>query len=261
MLLREDSLRSLREAVEMFLSMPEMTEESKSQRKTMGIYEAVKVCGVTLSYRGPAVRVTFSTRRIGKNVRWEQSKRLLAGSLVVLISASNVNDCKVATVAARPISLVTKNPPEVDLLFHDPSDFELDCSKEYVMVEDRSGYYESERYTMLALQKMIDEPFPFLDHLVSLKQDVDAPEYLSHRPCLNIRSLLSDADQLSEQYSSVNVLQSWPEKLPTSLDHSQEDAVKRIITKRLAVVQGPPGTGKVVEKLISYIRSRCTDET
>ena len=46
------------------------------------------------------------------------------------------------------------------------------------------------------------------------------------------------------EYRKVNVLEDWPEHMESNLDSSQTDALRRILTKRLAIVQGPPGTGK-----------------
>lgn len=43
---------------------------------------------------------------------------------------------------------------------------------------------------------------------------------------------------------SVNIVDNWPEPPEEVLDASQWDALRQILTKRLAVIQGPPGTGK-----------------
>lgn len=62
--------------------------------------------------------------------------------------------CVVATVAARPVDAVTKEPPEIDIFFSQPENAEFDPQKEWIMVEPRHGYYEASRYTMAALQRM-----------------------------------------------------------------------------------------------------------
>ena len=49
----------------------------------------------------------------------------------------------------------------------------------------------------------------------------------------------------------MNVLEEWPAGLPSALDISQMDALRRILTKRLAIVQGPPGTGKTHVSVIA----------
>jgi len=69
----------------------------------------------------------------------------------------NLSTLKVATVAARPIAGLEQNPPEIDLFFARSEDLELDSSREWIMIEERSGYYEAERHTLLALQQMARE--------------------------------------------------------------------------------------------------------
>lgn len=63
----------------------------------------------------------------------------------------------VATVAARPLSALQQNPPEIDLFIARPSELELDPAQEFVMVEDRNGLYEANRHTLSALQKLMRE--------------------------------------------------------------------------------------------------------
>jgi helicase required for RNAi-mediated heterochromatin assembly 1 len=121
----------------------------------------VHICEVIPSTRGLAVRVTFSLFRIGKKVVWEQSKRLTTGSLVVLTPANDMFKKKtvVATVAARPLSALEQDPPEVDLFIARAEELEIDPAVEWVMVEDRRSLYEAHRHTMLALQKMMREEY------------------------------------------------------------------------------------------------------
>lgn len=79
---------------------------------------------------------------------------------MVLTPASDMFKHKaiVATVAARPLSALEQDPPELDLFIARPEDLEIDPAVEWVMVEDRRGLYEAHRHTMLALQKMMREP-------------------------------------------------------------------------------------------------------
>ncbi len=106
------------------------------------------------------MRVVFSLARSGKRVHWEQSKRLITGSLVALTPADDLfkTKCIVAVVAARPLVGLEQNPPEIDLFFARAEDLEIDPAKEWIMVEDRTAYYEAHRHTLLALQKLMREP-------------------------------------------------------------------------------------------------------
>ena len=87
---------------------------------------------------------------------WEQSKRLITGSLVALTPVNDMfkSICRIAIVAARPLDAVRQNPPEIDIYFGGPDEIEIDPQQEWVMAEARNGYYEASRHTLRSLQKM-----------------------------------------------------------------------------------------------------------
>ena len=92
---------------------------------------------------------------------WEQSKRLITGSLVALSPASDMfkTTCRIAVVAARSLEAVQQNPPEIDIYFGGPHEIEIDPQQEWVMVEARNGYYEAYRHTLRSLQKIAREKY------------------------------------------------------------------------------------------------------
>jgi helicase required for RNAi-mediated heterochromatin assembly 1 len=117
--------------------------------------------GLTFAPKGVAARLQFSTARAGKNIVWEYSRRLIGGSIVAL---SPVGDhfktkCIVAVIAARPLDQVKQQPHQVDVFFAHVEDAHFDRQQEWIMVEPRTGYYESLRHTMIALQKMTTEKY------------------------------------------------------------------------------------------------------
>lgn len=126
---------------------------------------------VVFSPRGLAVRVAFSLSRVKKLIRWRQSKRLISGTLVAL---SPYNDgfqtqCLLATVAARPLTGLESNPPEIDLFFARSEEIDIDPMKKYIMVEARSSFYEASRHTLLALQHLRREPYVLSFHRVTFE--------------------------------------------------------------------------------------------
>ncbi|MCJ1404379.1 hypothetical protein MMC11_007604 [Xylographa trunciseda] len=239
-LLREDGVASLREAVEEIRAKPELME--KDSQEHAAIYENVYVTGVTFTQRGIAVRVEFSLRRAGKMIRWEQSKRLTSGTLVALTPAADMftTVCKVAVVAARPLVSLQQSPPSIDIYFNSSDELEIDPQKKWLMVEARSGFFEAQRHTLRALQKMSCERFPLAEHIIDLEGLIPAPDYITDQPLLDMSAIMSDP----HQYIDIDVLDQWPEISGSNLDDSQLAALRRIITKRVAIVQGPPGTGK-----------------
>lgn len=196
------------------------------------------------STRGIALRVTFSTFRAQKKILWEQSKRLISGSLVVLTPAADMFQSKaiVATVAARQLATLNQDQPEIDLFIARAEDLEIDPAMKFVMVEERSAYFEADRHTLLALQKMSEQPFPLAEHLVQVQPTVSAPAYVGKSPTMNMTSVFTN--NKNETYEKVDTLNGWPDQPQSDLDQSQIAALRRILTKKLAIVQGPPGTGK-----------------
>lgn len=260
-LLREDATRPLREAVFQLRAKPNAIEDDFQGQ--IGIYDKVHIYGTVLSTRGLAMRVTFSLIRCGKKIIWEQSKRLISGSLVVLTPADDMFQSKaiVATVAARPLTGLQQNPPEIDLFFARDEDLEIDPMKEFVMIEERSGFYEADRHTLVALQHMMKEHFPLSQHLVDVESQVRAPRYVQEHPKTNLTAALTNNKH--ETYENVDILKRWPAQPHSDLDASQLEALRTILTKQLAIVQGPPGTGKThvsVQAIKIMLQNRHDDD-
>jgi helicase required for RNAi-mediated heterochromatin assembly 1 len=176
-------------------------------------------------------------------ISWEQSKRLITGTLVALSPFADAfqTTCILATVAARPLSALQLNPPEIDLFFPHYHQ-QIDPMQKWIMVECRSSFFEASRHTLMALQHMMREPFPLSEHLVNVKKEVEPPAYIYNNPYVDLSSLVSMEE--ASNFQNVNVLEEWPANDSTSLDSSQSKALKRMLTRKVAIVQGPPGTGK-----------------
>ena len=79
---------------------------------------------------------------------------------------------------------------------------------------------------------------PLTDQLVSAQSNVPAPSYREDVPALDLKSVFEDA------FGSQDVLSDWPQQPKTQMDTTQVEALRRILTKQVAIIQGPPGTGK-----------------
>lgn len=242
-LFREEAVRPLREAVNFLRLCPDYHEHSDGS-KNLGVYDRVRIKALTFDHRGLGVRITFSLGRVGRNIRWGQSRRLMSGSLVALTTKDDMfkSICKVAVVAARPLDGLRLNPPRIDLFFASPCELELDPDTEWLMIEERSSFFEAQRHIMTALQKMAVEPFPLSEHLVDVRGDVLPPEYACKRQYMDMSEIFQSTPG-DRTYERMD-LRRWPEEPPTTLDSSQLSALQRILTKRLSLIQGPPGTGK-----------------
>ncbi|CAN9458742.1 unnamed protein product [Alternaria alternata] len=249
-LLREDAVRPLREAIDEVRADP-FKNEAEYRNQSIGVYDPVYITSLVFSPRGLATRVAFSLSRVKKYIRWEQSKRLITGTLVALSPTDDAfqTQCVLAIVAARPLSALEQNPPEIDLFFARPEDQEIDPMRKWIMVECRSSFFEASKHTLLALQHLMREPFPMSKYLVHVQKEVDPPAYIKHNPYVNLSSLVSIEE--GRDYENVNVLEDWPTTSSHSLDNSQSRALKRILTSELAIIQGPPGTGKTFVSVVA----------
>ena len=73
-----------------------------------------------------------------------------------------------------------------------------------------------------------------------MQRDIKAPEYVLKQPLRDLGILYPETHT---GVANVDILNALP-GVPRALDPFQWDALRRIVTKRLAIVQGPPGTGK-----------------
>ncbi|KAI4170520.1 MAG: hypothetical protein LQ343_004897 [Gyalolechia ehrenbergii] len=248
-LLREDAVTPLRNVVSELKAEPHILEQDSAENAY--VYEKVFVVGLTFAHSGVAAKVTFSLRRSGKKIIWEQSKRLLQGTLIALTPAHDMfkTVCKVGVVAARPLMGLNFNPPEIDIFFGGPDEIEVDPQQEWVMVESSTGYFEAYRHTLASLQRLAMEPFPLAEYIVGVERDIQPPWYLKQQPFKDLSSLNPNA---GNEYSHVDILNGqWPVEPLSDLDASQSEALRRILEKELAIVQGPPGTGKTHVSVIA----------
>ncbi|KIW76317.1 hypothetical protein Z517_11063 [Fonsecaea pedrosoi CBS 271.37] len=240
-LLREDSVGCLRDAIQEFIRDPTTSDTMK-----FSVYDQVHIVGFTFARRGVAARIKFTTRRAGRRIKWANSKRLVSGSIVALLPAKtktiDLNDMVVAVIAARPLAGLLSEPPEIDIYFARPEEIQLDPQKEWLMIEAKQGYFEAYRHTLKALQKLSSETFPMSDHICHLSPSTQPPAYIHENPILDLSVVAGPAQK--QEYSKVDVTKDWPPTPADSLDDTQWEALKEILTKRLAIIQGPPGTGK-----------------
>ncbi|ROV98679.1 hypothetical protein VMCG_06750 [Cytospora schulzeri] len=275
-ILRFEGIEGLRFSVNDLRSRPSMADDQNTC-----VYTKVHIKGYLMARLGPICRITFSTRRAGRRIKWKQSKRLLPGRIIALSTDNFKKDCRVAVVAQRPFEDgLDQLPPSIDIFWADTEQAVVDPDQELVMVESRNGFYEAVRHALTGLQQATGTS-TFDKYLVSL-DDGDSPtKSIAATPNFDLTSLISQLtldqleqaagnkhieqlmfEQIASQYREYNILHRLPPNsigLHTSLDSSQVEALQRMISKEVAIVQGPPGTGKTftsVKALMVMLHNR-----
>ncbi|XP_024415123.2 NFX1-type zinc finger-containing protein 1 [Desmodus rotundus] len=249
-LLREDFVRPLREGILELLQSFEDQGLRKRKFDDIRIYFDTRIITPVCSSSGIVYKVHFDTKPL-KNVRWQNSKRLLYGSLVCM-SKDNFETFLFATVSNREQEDLRQG--FVQLCFNEQSQellAEVQPSDSFLMVET-TAYFEAYRHVLEGLQEIQEEDVPFQRNIVECDSHVREPRYLvmggryDFTPLVNNPSATKESLKDGLRYSRVNVLDpsQWPSKEVLKLDDSQMEALQFALTRELAVIQGPPGTGK-----------------
>lgn len=120
----------------------------------------------------------------------------------------------------RDASLLSSSK-QIDIRF--PRGYEPEFTQEnvYTMVESSTTYFEAYQHVLKALQGLDIDSFPFVDHLISCKQNVDPPSYL--KPKADVLNFAAVFDGGKTHFPA---LQEWPwGEIQTTLDESQVTAV------------------------------------
>jgi len=202
----------------------------------------------------------------GKPVSWEQSKKLMFGSLVILSSDFFMNECLIGVISERDDKNLKNGIIQVRFE-HDTTNLNKintpEFQKVYTMVET-TAYFESYKHVLEALvsfKNYKDEEFPFKKNLVDCQNCIiEQPVYLKNVP-FDFRTIVDKKREFSINNKSgeterqfagntefarcflSNEFQ-WPTAENMMLDESQYKAVKLALTSKLSLIQGPPGTGK-----------------
>ncbi|NXW60874.1 ZNFX1 protein, partial [Eurystomus gularis] len=249
-LLREDFVRPLREGIWELLQSFDDKGLRKKKFDDIRIYFDTRIIAPLCSPTSIVYKVQFDIKPL-KFVRWQNSKRLLYGSLICM-SKDHFETCLFATVSNRDHADLAHGI--VQLCFNAESQAllaEVQPSDSFLMVET-TAYFEAYRHVLEGLQEIQEEDIPFQKYIVECDAQVKKPAYLTMDTDYNFAPLVEDPlpdeeihpDGLRRQ--SVRVLdpKQWLSMETLRLDESQMQAFSLALTKELAIIQGPPGTGK-----------------
>ncbi|XP_015334920.1 NFX1-type zinc finger-containing protein 1 [Marmota marmota marmota] len=267
-LLREDFVRPLREGILELLQSFEDQCLRKRKFDDIRIYFDTRIITPVCSSSGIVYKVQFDTKPL-KFVRWQNSKRLLYGSLVCM-SKDNFETFLFATVSNREHEDLCRGI--VQLCFNEQSQqllAEVQPSDSFLMVET-TAYFEAYRHVLEGLQEVQEEDVPFQRNIVECDSHVKEPRYLIMGGRYDFTPLIENPSATGESLRTVeglrrprvNVLDpsQWPSKEALKLDDSQMEALQFALTKELAIIQGPPGTGKTYVGL-KIVQALLTNES
>eukprot|EP00897_Mesotaenium_endlicherianum_P010730 jgi/Mesen1/9686/ME000680S09085 len=250
-LLREDCMQPLRVGIRQY-RCDTASSGCRKRSQDVRIYTHIRMVGIRCGRVGLEYLLKFKIDS-GRKVDWGASKRLMSGALLC-ISADNFETVQFAVVAKRTDEDLGKGLVDVRMVEEDEDERKgLHNDKVYVMAESTAAYFEAYSHVLRSLQRPDMEQIPFQQQLIHLHAQVAPPSYLKNRGIRGEYDFLSVFPEIHKDLgtSRVHILEeAWPEWTST-LDPSQKAALKRALTKELALIQGPPGTGKTFVGLLA----------
>ncbi|XP_048877737.1 NFX1-type zinc finger-containing protein 1 [Brienomyrus brachyistius] len=246
-LLREDFVRPLREGIKQLLEFYQEQDQGQVHMRgrrfnDIRIYFDTRLVVPLCTPSGIAYKVQFDASPL-TFVRWQNSKRLLYGSLVCL-SHDNFETLLFATVSDRVPEDLQKGL--VQLSFSQDSRMvlaEVQVSASFLMVET-TAYFEAYRHVLEGLQEEDADHLPFHRYIVECKSEIQPPAYLTMEKTLDLGCIAVQGFQKNLKPFRALEPSAWPDMEQLGLDESQMNALKLALTKEVAIIQGPPGTGK-----------------
>ena len=257
---REDFIKPLKDGIQDYKEgLKNGLEVGKLRNKDIKVYHGARFLYPTITPSGVIYTVQFSMEGL-QRIRWENSKRLIFGSLVCF-SADNFESFIFGVVRNRDPKALAEGKIDISLSTENNNEFEPDRAETFVMVES-SAYFEAYRHVLKSLQDITKDTMPFQQYIVGERKDqadnIDSeaeeddqealiipkvPRYLTVDQEYDLTPLMRpDCQQLGTR---VKVMTNrWPPSDSMTFDESQLTAVKNALTRELSIVQGPPGTGK-----------------
>ncbi|XP_030846999.1 NFX1-type zinc finger-containing protein 1-like [Strongylocentrotus purpuratus] len=247
-LLREDFVRPLREGISGYKNATARPGKCDKRVQDIRLYYDVTLDEPLYSQTGVTFRIHFDESKL-TGVRWQSSKRLIYGSLVIL-SPDDFKTLIFGTVANRKPDDLAKGFIEIKLE-RDEEIAEIFTEKTFIMAES-SAYFEAYRHVLSRIQHVTEQSMPLTDYIISASPNIRPPAYIRNDRSIEydlspiVSGDVPNAKQTTMRIKTVRILddREWTRLGNTGLDESQLRAVQAALTQEMTVIQGPPGTGK-----------------
>eukprot|EP00057_Strongylocentrotus_purpuratus_P016844 XP_011671318.1 PREDICTED: NFX1-type zinc finger-containing protein 1-like [Strongylocentrotus purpuratus] len=247
-LLREDFVRPLREGISGYKNATARPGKCDKRVQDIRLYYDVTLDEPLYSQTGVTFRIHFDESKL-TGVRWQSSKRLIYGSLVIL-SPDDFKTLIFGTVANRKPDDLAKGFIEIKLE-RDEEIAEIFTEKTFIMAES-SAYFEAYRHVLSRIQHVTEQSMPLTDYIISASPNIRPPAYIRNDRSIEydlspiVSGDVPNAKQTAMRIKTVRILddREWTRLGNTGLDESQLRAVQAALTQEMTVIQGPPGTGK-----------------
>ncbi|XP_029441717.1 NFX1-type zinc finger-containing protein 1-like [Rhinatrema bivittatum] len=237
-LLREDFIKPLREGISACFAPKHLFSGASKRRKGLRLYKNVRIVRVGTMPTGVKYMATFDS----PFTSWVSSKRLMAGSLVCLISTDS-DEVLFGTVASYDREELLNSTVWLDLeTSHQKLSRCLLRQKRFTMVES-PAFFQVYQHVLEGLQEVDPGQLPFRRYIVECKSTALPPGYLKGKDTVAYNlSVLSPSDgmtipNVAALEDSARPVPRDAEGNPTPLELEREPTV----SPHLEISPGEPG--------------------
>ncbi|KAL4497972.1 hypothetical protein ABPG72_014829 [Tetrahymena utriculariae] len=260
-LLREDFFREIK------ISLSRQYKNSKFDlysidREFQGLFYVYcnsKILDIQFTKQGIFFTINTSPLYIRnkKKYQWEESRRLMNGSLLILTNENfdkfyylivknqtkNINQEFYETNKVTIITELEMDGVDSTInsnLLEDIYGFFL---KQNVLMFETKYYWVAYSHFLRCIKTMIfqQKQLPFKNTIIDCKQKVDSPKFINYNTTYTIKI---NKEKYGRGTNLILIRDSWNTVDKGSLDDSQFECLVNMLTKQVSVIQGPPGTGK-----------------
>ena len=248
-LFREDCLSQLREGILEYRQLFSQGHRYIPHLENARIYNDVRILFRETSLDG-IVHVLQLEHRTYSNIDWDNTKRLLHGSLVCLsfdhfetLIFATINEVDADVLAARGIF-------KVKIYSESNTMHENKLGSLCKMIES-TALFEAYRHGLQILKTVRAGDLAFEKFIVKCEKNIGVTDYFEKNSDFDFTPITRECPVKIDYVSNIfyrpkrsSQAFSWPSAEELHMNPVQYEAFKSALTNELCLIQGPPGTGK-----------------
>ncbi|KAL4453715.1 hypothetical protein ABPG74_009611 [Tetrahymena malaccensis] len=260
-LLREDFFREIKQSLHNLIQIGELDHQKIDKNFQGFFYIYCNSIIKDIKFDRAGVFFTINTQplfiRNKKNYKWDDSRRLMNGSLLILTNdtfdkfyylivkrkAQNIDqefkESNTITVTAE-LEMDNIQGDEIANILNDLQSF---FSQSSVTIFEAKYYWEAYSHFLREIKKMIlnQTILPFEKTIINCEKHVGYPDFISNNTTYSMKI---DINRPDLGRNLILMRDNWNTVNKGTFDSSQFNCLINILTKQVSIIQGPPGTGK-----------------
>lgn len=268
-LFREDCIAQLRSGVQEYIQERTAGNYNIRRLESARIYHNVRILFRETSLDG-ILHVLQLDEKTYENIDWNNTKRLLHGSLVCLsfdhfetFMFASIMRADADVLSVRGLFKVKVNLTGIEL--HDRMMGRL-CT----MIESMA-LFEAYRHGLEKLKSIRAGKLAFEKFFIRCETEIGKTDYFEKDSMFDFTSITNKSLvkilRYGERIDRTKQLRDWPSSEELHMNPIQYEAFKAALTNEFCLIQGPPGTGKsylgiqIVKALLANTRCWSRDRT